>query len=134
MSHQTPEMSNERKLDKANKQLQRVIGQIIHEKADLPVDVLVTVSRVAVTPNMRGAEVFLYIYPTEQAEAVAESLREQLYELQGALNRILDARAVPRIRFTVDYGADHAATIEKRITELKKHDGSDAARAETRDE
>lgn len=122
-----------RKLEKANKQLQRVVGQIIHEEADLPVDVLVTVSRVAVTPNMRGAEVFLYIYPTEQAESVAERLREQLYELQGALNRTLDVRAIPRIRFTVDYGADHAATIEERIAELKQGDGSDSDRAKTRD-
>lgn len=103
-----------------NKYLQRVMGQIIHEKADVPADVLVTVSRVETTPNLASAEVFLYIYPVAAAESVAKHLRRQLYELQGFLNRIIDTRVVPRIRFTVDYGADHAATIEDRLRELNQ--------------
>lgn len=102
-----------------NKHLQRVIGEIILEEADVPRDVLVTVARVETTPNLASAQVYLYIYPTDQAEAVAEHLRKQLYELQGFLNRTLDSRVVPRIRFTVDYGADHAEKIERRIIELQ---------------
>ncbi len=107
-----------RKLEKINNQLQRLVGEILHRHADIPAGVLVTVSRVATTPNLRSAEVFLYIYPIEQAEVVALSLKKQLYELQGFLNRALDARAVPRIRFTVDYGAQHADTIDQRLRNL----------------
>ena len=98
--------------------MQRLVGEILQRHADLPPNVLVTVSRVATTPNLRGAEVFLYIYPTTQAEEVAENLRRQLYELQGFLNRALDARAVPRIRFTIDYGAEHADIINQRLNDL----------------
>jgi ribosome-binding factor A len=107
-----------RKLDKINTQMQRLVGEILHRHADVPPNVLVTISRVATAPNMRGAEVFLYIYPTEQAETVVESLRGQLYELQGFLNRAIDSHAVPRIRFTVDYGAEHADIINQRLRDL----------------
>lgn len=119
-------MIDTRKIEKMNKNLQRVVGEIIHHEADLPLDVLVTVSRVEVTPNRRGAEVFLYIYPLPQAEQVVEHLRGQLYELQSVLNRRLDARVVPRIRFTVDYGAAHAAKIAERLDELKSTEAADA--------
>jgi ribosome-binding factor A len=115
-----------RKMDKVNKRLQRLVGEIIHKEADVPADVLVTVSRVATTHNLRGAEVWLSIYPTDQAESVVENLRGQLYELQGFLNRALDAKVVPRIRFTVDYGADHAATIERRFQQLKDSAAGDS--------
>ena len=115
-----------RKLEQVNKRLQRLIGEIIHTKADVPAGALVTVSRVETTHNLRGAEVFLSIYPTDQAEAVVHMLRAQLYELQGFLNRALDAKRVPRIRFTIDYGTEKAATIEQRIKELHNGSGSDA--------
>lgn len=108
-----------RKLAKINKNLLRIVGEIIHEEAEVPIEVLVTVARVETRPNLASAEVFLYIYPTPRAEEVVELLRGQLYQLQGTLNRRLDARAVPRIRFTVDYGADKAATIEERLREIK---------------
>jgi ribosome-binding factor A len=115
-----------RKMDQMNTRIQRLVGEIIHQHADVPKDVLVTVTRVAVTPNRRGAEVWLSIYPTAQAEDVAEQLRTQLYELQGFLNRALDSKVVPRIRFTVDYGADHAATIEERLKQLKDSSAPDS--------
>ncbi len=117
-------------MEKMNKHLQRVIGEILLEEADIPLNTLVTISRVETTYNLASANVFLYIFPTEKAEEMAEHLRKQLYELQGFLNRTLDSRVVPRIRFSVDYGADHAAKIEQRILELKRSEPGPAGEAD----
>lgn len=109
-----------RKQEKMNKNLQRIVGEILLTHADVPVDVLVTVTRVATSPSLGAAEVWLSIYPVPRAAEIIERLRQQCYEFQGLLNRRLDARVTPRIRFTVDYGADKANAIEERLREIRQ--------------
>lgn len=107
-----------RRLAQVNKQLQRVVAEILQREADLPGDVMVTVSRVEARPNLRSAVVWLYISPLGQAEDVLDQLKQQAYEIQKLVNRALAMRPIPRISFRIDYGADHADTIARRLEEL----------------
>lgn len=113
------------RLAKLNKHLQRTFGEILQREADLPAGVLVTIARVDTTPNLKRAEVSLYVYPLERAEEVLEILKPQMYELQGAFNRALDLRPLPRLRLRIDYGAEHADTINQLIEHLDQ-EGPDA--------
>jgi ribosome-binding factor A len=106
------------RLAKVNKHIQRLFGEILQTEVDLPPDVLVTVTRVDVTRNLASAEIFLSVYPLDQVETILTLLRSQIYELQGALNRRLDARPLPRIRLTPDYGPAHADTIDQAFKRL----------------
>lgn len=112
------------RMEKVNKHLQRTFGEILQREADLPAEVLVTVARVETTPNLKSAEVFLYINPVDRSEEIIELLRPQLYDLQGSLNRALDLRPLPRIRLTVDYGAEHALHIEEQFKKLDQERAS----------
>lgn len=114
------------RLAKVNKHLQRTLGKILLEEADVPPDVLVTISRVDTTPNLKSAKVWLYVHPSERAEEILKHLTNQLYDIQGSLNRVLDARPLPRILLRIDYGADHAETIERRLNELEAPDDTTA--------
>lgn len=112
-----------RRTDRINKHLQRLVGEILHTEADVPPDVLLTVARIETPPNLRTATVWLYIHPPERASEVVGLLNDQIYELQGALNRQLDLRPLPRLRLRIDYGADHAARIEENIKRLHDERG-----------
>lgn len=109
-----------RRLEKVNKQLQRICAEVLLTEAVLSPKVLVTVSRVNTTPNLRSAEVWLYVLPLAQGLATVKALQKQLYHLQGAVNRQLAMRPLPRLIFRLDAGAAHATTITRRLQELKE--------------
>jgi ribosome-binding factor A len=104
---------------KINKHLQKVFGEILHEQADRPADVMVTISKVETAPNLKSATVWLYVFPIEQGEAVLTHLKNQMYDLQGAMNRELDMRPLPRLMLRLDHGAQHAESIEKKLASLE---------------
>ncbi len=111
------------RISKINKHLQRTVGEILLKEADLPLDVLVTVSRVETTPNLRFSDIWLYINPSEKAEEILERLTPQMYDIQGSLNRSLQLRPLPRIRFQYDAGGEYAQSINQKIDELKNQPG-----------
>lgn len=110
-------MSN--RIAKINRHLQRVIGEILLKEVDLPLDILVTISRVETTPNLRYSDIWLYILPAEKSEDILELLKGQIYDIQGSLNRSLQFRPLPRIRFKYDAGGVYADTINKKLDEIK---------------
>lgn len=111
------------RIAKINKHLQRTIGEILLKEADLPKDVLITISKAETTSNLRFSIIWLYISPSDQAQAVLDSLKKQMYDIQGSLNRSLQFRPLPRIRFQQDTGNEYAETINKKLDEIKKdHD------------
>lgn len=108
-----------RRLEKVNKHLQRICAEVFLTEATIPSEVLVTVSRVNATPNLRSADVWLYVLPLERGPAILKALQAQLYDLQGAVNRKLDMHPLPRLILRLDHGAAHAEKIEQRLHELE---------------
>jgi ribosome-binding factor A len=87
------------RIPKINKHLQRTIGEILLTQADVPDGVLVTISRVETTSNLRFSDIFLLVSPLERAQETLDMLKPQMYDIQGQLNRLLEFRPLPRIRF-----------------------------------
>lgn len=107
-----------KRIAKVNSLIQRAFGEILQKEADLPNDVLVTVSGVDTVPNLRSSTIWLYISPLERGEEVLGTLKNQMYDLQGELNRQLRMRPLPRIILKLDRGAEYSETINRRLAEL----------------
>lgn len=103
---------------KLNKHIQKVFGEILQRDADLPTDVLVTISQVETQPNLRSANVWLYVYPETAGEDVLKALKPQMYNLQGTLNNELQIQPLPRIMLRLDHGAKYADDIAKTFDSL----------------
>ncbi len=108
------------RIPKINRHLQRTVGEILLKEVDLPVGVLVTISHVETTPNLRFSDIWLYILPAEKVDDALDSLKSQMYDIQGSLNRSLQFRPIPRIRFRHDAGGEYADTINKKLNEIKR--------------
>lgn len=108
------------RMEKINKHIQRIFGQILQREANVSGNCLITVSRVETARNLASTTIWLYIQPIKQAEEVLLQLKPQMYDLQGAFNRMLDLRPLPRIRLRIDYGADASQIIEKHFNQLKE--------------
>lgn len=109
-------MSN--RIPKINRHLQRTLGEILLTEVDIPDGAIVTISHVDTTSNLRFSTIWLYISPTEKAAATLEMLVPQMYDIQGSLNRALEFRPMPRIRFKHDNGSEHAVNIDAKLREI----------------
>ena len=105
-------------MGKVNSHIKRVFSDILQKEADLPNDVLVTVSAVETTRNLRAADVWISVLPANKARQVLKKLKPQMYHLQGVLNRELDMRPLPRIKFRIDHGAEYSDKIERKLANL----------------
>ncbi len=108
-----------KRIEKVNSLIQRLFGEILQKEADLPVDVLVTIAAVETVPNLRSSTVWLYVSPLDRGEKILASLKKQMYDLQGALNRALSMRPLPRIILKLDHGAEYAERIEEQFKNLE---------------
>lgn len=112
-------------MKKINSLIQQTFGEVLLEVADLPVDTMVTISKVDTASNLQSTTVWLYIFPLELADAVLDRLKPQMYDLQGEFNRRVHLKPLPRITLKLDHGAEHADKIERRLAELEREEDQD---------
>lgn len=106
------------RMDQVNANIKKMFGEILLTEAELPEGVLVTVTEVETTPNLRSAHVWLSIWPADRGMDVIKKIKPQMYDLQGSLNRALNMHPLPRIKLLIDHGAEHAEKIQRKLDEL----------------
>lgn len=106
------------RMEKVNKNIQRVFGAIIAAEADLSSDVLVTVTDVETTRNLNVATVWLSVMPTAHEDAVMAALQAQMYDLQGLFNRAVHMKPLPRLKLRIDHGASNSIQLERKLSQL----------------
>ncbi len=106
---------------KISKLIQRDLSEIFQrEVAHLTPGVMVTVTKVYVTPDLSLAKVYLSLFPAKDKVKLVEDINKASREIRGLLgNRIRhQVRSIPELRFYLDDSLDY---IEK-IDDLLKND------------
>lgn len=86
---------------------------------------LITVSDVVVTKDIGIAKVYIaYTNNTKSdkkytTEDIIDFLQENIYEIQGQMNRLLQIKKNPRLRFYADNSADRAEGINALLGKIK---------------
>lgn len=107
--------------EKVNSLLEREISKLLVRGRLEGVSGLLTITRVEVSADLRQAKVFFSILG-QNAEEVAEVLKDHVYEIQGELNRKLVMKRLPRLVFVPDHSGEYADHISKLIHELHHDD------------
>ena len=101
----------------------RVAAVIRDETAKLLVrefdfgEAVVTVTEVTVEPSFAWADILVSVIPSERADAVLAELTRRAGDIHHYLNRKMNIRPMPRVRFAIDHVPEHAAKIEKMLLE-----------------
>jgi len=97
--------------------MQRELGLLL-ARIDLPV--LTTISKVEVSPDLKNSKVWITIFSNskQDEQEVLEILKDNLYELQGEINRYFKSRNVPRIVFEIDNSLRYASRINSLLKEI----------------
>lgn len=109
-----------RRLEKVNELIQQQTAEIIARELDLKPGVFVTVTRIDTTPDLRYTRIFVSIFPQKEANYVMKTLDKEVYRLQGALNKKLVMKPLPRIEFIEDFTESKADEIEKILGDIYK--------------
>ncbi len=105
------------RIEKVNSLIEHLLGAIL-----LPYvreqNGLVTVRKVETSRDMRWAKVWITIV-NDDDDKILTTLKNNIYDIQGELNRQLQMKIVPRISFHLDTSARYAEHISKIFKKLE---------------
>lgn len=107
---------------KLNELFKREISKILLREENFDRSILVTVTRVDISPELSGAKVFISVMPKEKRKEVLDFLKKDIYYIQQKLNKRLYLRKIPRIVFQEEVKVEGAARIEELISKIHKND------------
>ena len=108
------------RLKKVNELIKQEVGNLIAREIDLSREILVTVIKSDVSPDLRYADVSISVLPAEKKLSTLRSLNKNVYSLQQKLNKKLTMKPVPKIRFKLDTAGEYVSRIDEVIEEIHK--------------
>ena len=108
-----------KRIPRINKLIKQEVSKILFREVDFPKDVLVTVTRVEATPNLIEAKVWISVLPENKKNNVMEILNRQIYNIQQKINRLLQMRPLPKLRFVEEKEIQEADKIEELLEKIK---------------
>ena len=106
------------RIPKINELIRKHISEIISRDLSLKSGVFVTVAKVDTTPDLRYTRIFVSIFPEKEIDYAAKTLGKELYRIQGALNKKLVMKPLPKIEFKIDMTESKADEIEKLLKNI----------------
>jgi len=111
-------MSN--RILQVNELIQKELGQIILREIEFPKNTLVTITRVETSPDLSQAKVYVSCLPENRSDRMLQVLKRQGYHIQHKLNKRLETKIIPRIRFVKELKTMQAGRIEQILDKIKK--------------
>ena len=104
---------------KINKLIKQELGKIILTDVDFPKDIILTITKVKTSADLRYADVFISVLPADKDIEIEKMLKEDIYFIQGKLNRKLHLKPLPKIKFTIDKSGEYVERIDELIASSK---------------
>ena len=105
------------RIPKVNKLIKQEVGKIILIEADFPKDIILTITKVKTSKDLRYADVFVSVLPSDKEIEIMELLKEEIYFIQQNLNKKLHMKPLPRIKFMIDKSGEDVSRIDELIRE-----------------
>ncbi len=118
MKHSDSKSSN--RIEKLNSLIQRLVGEIIHPYLKQH-NGLTTISKVEVSGDAKWAKIWVSIVGGDDDEIMAE-LKDNIYDIQGELNRQIDLKLIPRLQFFLDTSPRYAQHINDLLRKIQEED------------
>lgn len=112
-------MASERRIEKLNILIKEELSKIIDRELEFDNEEIITITRVAVSPDKHYASVFISLL-SPGPKNLLEKLQKNIYNIQQGLNKRLRMRPVPKISFKIDMEEIKRERVEKSLAELKK--------------
>ena len=102
-----------------NELLRSHLGEIFSREITFKDGILATITRVAVTPDLRRASVSVSAFPESEKDYVLNTLKKERGKIQKKLNELLYMKPLPLISFGFDPTESKADEIERILKSLQ---------------
>src|SRR3989338_3719229 len=107
------------RIEKVNSLLQHEISKIL--AADFGFSgALVTLTHVDTSPNLIETKAYISVLPEDKTDQIIKVLNSGVYDVQQKINKLVNMRPVPKIKFVKDRVLAEASRIEAILETLKK--------------
>lgn len=113
---------NPNRIAKVNSFVQMNLGPILLEFLENQ-NALVTISKVETSKDMKWAKIWISILGGDD-DKILKRLNDNIYYIQGELNKCFATKIIPRISFHLDTSPRYVAHIEKLIKEVHEQQES----------
>ena len=105
------------RLSKIERLLQKELSELFRKQTAMMRGVLVTVSKVRVSPDLRVAKAYLSFFPPEKCEELLNSIERNKKTLRYDLGQIVrtQLRRIPELMFYIDDSLDYVEKIDKLL-------------------
>ncbi len=107
------------RMPKVNELIHHHLGALIVREVELPAGVLVTITKVTVSADLRHARVMVSILPDDKMHKALKILRKETFNLQKLLGQEIVLRAIPKLNFVFDDTNRKTADIDQLIDSLE---------------
>lgn len=109
-----------KRIQQVNELIKRELGKILLRETDFSKNILVTITRVENSVDLKLARIYISCLPEKEIEKVFTVLNKQIYHLQQTMNKRLPMRPVPKIKFIKEKETKKAAEIEELLNKIKE--------------
>ena len=105
------------RLSKIERLLQKELSELFRKQTAVMHGVLVTVSKVRVSPDLGLAKVYLSFFPSEKSGELLASIEKNKKTLRYDLGQIVrtQLRKIPELKFYPDDSLDYVEKIDKLL-------------------
>jgi ribosome-binding factor A len=113
---------NERRLQKIERQIQKDLGEIFLSETRQLQGVLISVTKVRMSPDLSVSKAFLSIFPSEKGKEIIENINNRKkairYELGLRIGKQI--RRIPELVFFLDDSIDYLENIDNLLNTDKE--------------
>lgn len=108
------------RIAKVNKLFKQEVGKLILEDVDFAPNMVVTVIKADVSADLRYGDIYVSVMPEEKGQEALDTLSGSVYGMQQKINKKLNMKPVPMIRFRLDTSGEKVEHINQLIRDNKE--------------
>lgn len=108
-----------KRIERVNKLLKEQINNILLREIDFE-GVLVTITDVETTPDLRYCNMKISVMPENKEKIILKKIENQIYGIQKTLNKKLNMRPVPKIKFKIDQDVKKLHKIDEILNRAEE--------------
>ncbi len=113
-------MAESRRLQRVEKEIHQIVSEYLITGLKVPLDGLVTVSRVSISPDLKSGKVYVTkLIDGPDMDGNVEILNKFAPYFQKEIDKRLRMKFCPKLKFYNDLGYENTHTVEKILNDLK---------------
>ncbi len=108
------------RIEKINDFIRDKVSEIIQRELSLKKSVFVSIIKVTTTIDLESAKIMVSVFPEKERDYAMKTLQKEIYRIQGALNKTLQIRCIPKIEFTLDKTQEKVEKLESVFKQIKE--------------